>query len=70
MKIGEYFIGRFACNCMKVTVANIKEAIADGAASHKEVHQKTLYGAKCGACIKPIDMIIDEELKQRRSETE
>ena len=64
MKIGKYFIGRFACNCMKVTVSDIKDAINNGATSHKEVHHKTLYGVKCGACIPPIDMLIDEELKK------
>ena len=51
---------------MKVTVTDLKEAVKDGAASHKEVYRKTLYGAKCGACIKPIDMIIDQELEKNR----
>ena len=47
---------------MKVTVTDIKEAILRGAESPKEVYCKTLYGTKCGACIKPIDMIIEDEL--------
>ena len=41
---------KYICPCFKVTKADIKKAIADGAGSFKEVKKATHLAAGCGHC--------------------
>ena len=41
---------KYICPCFKVTKADIKKAIADGAGSFKEVKKATRLAAGCGHC--------------------
>jgi bacterioferritin-associated ferredoxin len=45
---------------MKVTLKDIEEEIRNGALTFKDIHLKTLCGAKCGACIDTIKQIVQE----------
>ena len=54
------FVGRYVCTCMKVTLKDIEEEIHNGARTFKDIHLKTLCGAKCGACIDSIKKIVPD----------
>ena len=41
---------KYICPCFKVTKADIKKQIADGAGSFKEVKKANPSGGRCGHC--------------------
>jgi bacterioferritin-associated ferredoxin len=53
---------QIVCNCMSVTVKDLKDAIASGAKSFDEVQEKTSVGTGCGQCVDGVKVIVDELL--------
>jgi bacterioferritin-associated ferredoxin len=59
------YIGRYACTCMKVKLKDIEEEIRNGALTFKDIHLKTLCGAKCGVCIDTIKEIVQNSVDRK-----
>ena len=52
------------CNCLGVTVEDIKDAIAGGCKSFAEVQEKTGAGTVCGACIDDVETLVNKLLSE------
>lgn len=39
------------CNCFRVTVGDIEDAIRDGATSIEDIQDMTSFGTACGVCL-------------------
>ena len=48
------------CDCMGVTVGDIKKAIDDGATSVEEVQDATSAGTGCGGCLDKISELVSQ----------
>ncbi|MGL5313802.1 MAG: (2Fe-2S)-binding protein [Peptostreptococcaceae bacterium] len=48
------------CNCLGVTVEDIKEAIDDGATTLEEVQKATKAGTGCGSCRNNLKELIED----------
>lgn len=51
------------CNCLNITVKDIKEAVENGASTVEEIQEATGAGTVCGVCIDEIEDLL-KELKQ------
>ena len=52
----------YVCLCRGITDQDIKDAIADGAESYREVRELLDLGTCCGRCAPEAKSIINEEL--------
>ena len=52
----------YVCLCRGITDQDIKDAIADGAESYREVRELLYLGTCCGRCAPEAKSIINEEL--------
>ena len=52
----------YVCLCRGITHQEIKDAIADGAESYREVRELLDLGTCCGRCAPEAKSIINEEL--------
>jgi len=52
------------CQCLKVSVANIKSAIAEDSSSVERVRECTGAGNSCGSCIGDISLMLDHYAKR------
>ena len=50
------------CQCILVTVKDIKDAIENGAKSFEEVQSVTKVGTGCGECIASVRELVDKLL--------
>ncbi|WP_271715554.1 (2Fe-2S)-binding protein [Anaeromicropila herbilytica] len=54
---------KIVCNCMNVTVQDVKDAIDKGASNLEEVKEVTGAATVCGACEEYLTSVVDEFLK-------
>ncbi|WP_286833515.1 MULTISPECIES: bacterioferritin-associated ferredoxin [Acinetobacter] len=54
----------YVCLCRGITDQDIKEAIANGAESYREVREMLDLGTCCGRCAPEARMIISDEVSQ------
>jgi bacterioferritin-associated ferredoxin len=52
------------CNCINVTVQDIKDAIDNGAKSFEDVQEATQVGTGCGACEESVRELVDKLLAE------
>ncbi|AGX44742.1 (2Fe-2S)-binding protein [Clostridium saccharobutylicum] len=52
------------CNCMSVTVKDIKDAIANGAKSFEDVQSATGAGTACGGCVDDVQSLVNKLLEK------
>jgi bacterioferritin-associated ferredoxin len=52
------------CNCMSVTLGDIKDAIENGASTFEEVQEVTNIATGCGQCEDEARRIVDELLEK------
>ncbi|AVK51021.1 (2Fe-2S)-binding protein [Clostridium sp. MF28] len=53
---------KVVCDCINVTVKDLKDAIANGAKSFEEVQAAINVSAGCGACEDSVRVLVDELL--------
>lgn len=53
---------QLVCNCFKVTVKDIKNAVEAGAKSFEEVQNVTKAGTGCGGCVNKVKALVKELL--------
>ena len=53
---------KLVCECINVTVKDLKDAIENGAKSFEEVQAITKVGTGCGKCVDSIKVLVDELL--------
>ncbi|MBD7912569.1 MULTISPECIES: (2Fe-2S)-binding protein [Clostridium] len=53
------------CNCMGLTVRDIKDAIDNGAKSFDDVQEATQVATGCGACEESVRELVDELLAEK-----
>lgn len=54
----------YVCLCRGITDQDIKEAVANGAESYREVREMLDLGTCCGRCAPEARMIISDEVSQ------
>lgn len=53
---------KIVCNCMNVTIGDIRNAIRDGAKNFEEVQEITGAGTVCGSCAEYAENVVREIL--------
>lgn len=56
---------RVICPCLDLTIADIKEAIDNGASSFAEVQEATSAGTVCEECVEDLEEVVNELLNER-----
>ena len=54
----------YVCLCRGITVQDIKDAVANGAESYREIRELLDLGTCCGRCAPEAKSIINEELAE------
>ncbi len=49
---------KIVCNCMGVTVGDIREAIKNGASNFEEVQEATSAATVCGKCLEYAENVV------------
>ncbi len=55
-------MNKVVCDCLDLTVQDIKDAISNGAKSYEEVEEMTQVGTICEACIDDVKELVEELL--------
>lgn len=53
------------CNCLGVSVKDIKDAIASGCQNFEQVQEKTGAGTVCGACNDEVEALVIQLLNEK-----
>ena len=54
----------YVCLCRGITDQDIKEAVANGAGSYREIRDQLVLGTCCGRCAPEARAIISDEVAQ------
>lgn len=57
---------KYLCPCLKVTKKDIKDAIAEGAGSFKDIKKATKAGKGCGHCECKVKKYAKKQLKKKK----
>lgn len=60
----------FVCICQGITDSQIKNAVAEGAMSVREVSQQLSVAKQCGKCALSTRQIVNQELSKMDSQAE